>query len=132
MDWLGLKGNGVAKKLWDLIITNLMCPVSGVHSSPANEGRVRRYGIFSVMNHRFSPARVILFDNFDSERERDGFSYWMRELGIKKLYLKHKKTNSLQPYVLITLPNHTPDFNKLLFPQPYDNSANVSRSLRKY
>jgi len=61
--------------------------------------KARRYGLFPVMNQRFIPGGVILYDNVELEHEKEGLLYW-----IKELNLECEKIGSYRPHYRITVP----------------------------
>jgi hypothetical protein len=68
---------------------------------PSHKENGRRYGLFSVMNQRFAPGGIILFDNVDAKQEQDGLYYWMKELN-----LKYERCGSEKPFFIIIAPDN--------------------------
>jgi len=72
---------------------------------PTRQQGGRRYGLLSVLNRRFMPGCVILFDDIDSEHERNGIDYWLKELNLT-YETKYEKRDPYRPFYIMTVPKN--------------------------
>jgi len=51
------------------------------------------------------PGCVILFDDIDSEHERNGIDYWLKELNLT-YETKYEKRDPYRPFYIMTVPKN--------------------------